>query len=187
MITNEGEAQKIEPGQGRIHIGVLLRTGWHGFLDELFRRLADAGFDDLTPSFSPVFQHVERGGTRIGVLAARAHMTNQSMGYLVDALETRGYFERKPDPHDRRASLVVITDRGREQIRVARRLIGDIEHEWEERIGAERMAQLREALKALACSLDNDLGRRPPRPATGSSNSTRVQDKTRQHPSSACS
>lgn len=165
MNNNAGEVQKIEPDQGRVHIGVLLRTGWHGFLDELFERLADEGFDDLTPSHSPVFQHIERGGTRIGVLAERAHMTNQSMGYLVDALEARGYFERKPDPDDRRASLVVITDRGREQIRVARRLIADIEREWEERIGAERMALLREALEALASSLSNDLGRRPPRRA----------------------
>jgi DNA-binding MarR family transcriptional regulator len=131
-----------------------MRTGWHGFVDELFVRLAAEGFDDLTPSHSPVFQHIEQGGTRIGVLAERARMTTQSMGYLVDALETRGYFERKPDPSDRRASLVVITDRGREEIRVARRLIAGIEREWEERIGADRMALLREALKALASSLD---------------------------------
>ena len=76
-------------------------------------RLSAEGFDDLRPAYSPVFQHMERRGTRIGVLAERARMTNQSMGYLVDALERRGYVERRPDPADRRAAVVVITDRGR--------------------------------------------------------------------------
>lgn len=143
-------ARQIEPGEGELHIGVLLREIWHGFLDELFERLAAEGFDDLRPAYSPVFQHIERGGTRIGVLAERARMTNQSMGYLVDALETRGYVERRPDPADRRAALVVITDRGRAQIAAARRLIAEIERAWTDRIGRERMVRLREGLEALA-------------------------------------
>lgn len=151
--------RKVEPGEGRRHLGVLLRTGWHGFLDELFARLAADGFEDLRPAHAPVFQHLERGGTRIGVLAERAQMTNQSMGYLVDALERRGYVERRPDPVDRRAALVVVTDRGRAQIAAARRHIADIEREWEQRIGPQRMTALREALEELALSLHGDTDR----------------------------
>lgn len=161
------QIRRAEPGEGRRHLGVLLRTGWHGFLDQLFARLAAEGFDDLRPAHSPVFQHLERGGTRIGVLAERARMTNQSMGYLVDALESRGYVERRPDPKDRRAALVVITDRGREQIAAARRHIAEIEREWQERIGRERMAALREGLDALALSLAGDAERPPEAAAPG--------------------
>ena len=147
------DARQVEPGEGEQHLGVLLRGLWHRFLDELFERLAAEGFDDLRPAHSPVFQHIERGGTRIGVLAERAQMTNQSMGYLVDALEKRGYVKRQPDPADRRAALVVITDRGRDEIAAARRLIAEIEREWTDRIGRERMASLRQALEALADSM----------------------------------
>ena len=167
VSADEDEPTKVEPGEGRRHLGVLLRGAFQGFLDELFARLAAEGFDDLRPAYSPVFQHLERGGTRIGVLAERAQMTNQSMGYLVDALERRGYVERRPDPGDRRAALVVITDRGREEIAAARRLIAEIEREWEQRIGSERMVALREALEALPASLDGDAGRRAERPAAG--------------------
>ena len=167
VSTVRDEIRKVEPGEGRGHLGVLLRTGWHGFLDELFTRLAAEGFDDLRPAHSPVFQHLEPGGTRIGVLAERARMTNQSMGYLVDALEARGYVERRPDPKDRRAALVVITDRGRAQIAAARRQIADIEREWEERIGSERMVALREGLEALALSIDGVAGRPTERQAAG--------------------
>ena len=167
MSAGRDEARKVEPGEGRRHLGVLLRTGWHGFLDELFARLAAEGFDDLRPAYSPVFQHLEPGGTRIGVLAERAQMTNQSMGYLIDALESRGYVERTRDPADRRAALVVITNRGREQITTARRLIAEIEREWEHRIGSQRMTALREGLQALAASLDGDTARRADRPPAG--------------------
>lgn len=165
-VTRRGrETARVEPGGGRRHLGVLLRTAFHGFLEELFARLAADGFDDLRPAYSPVFQHLEPGGTRIGVLAERAQMTNQSMGYLVDALERRGYVKRRPDPADRRAALVVITDRGRQEIAAARRLIAEIEREWEERIGSERMAALREALETLSASRDDDAGGRPERAA----------------------
>jgi DNA-binding MarR family transcriptional regulator len=164
---DEEEPTTVEPGEGRPHLGVLLRGAFQGFLDQLFARLSGEGFDDLRPAYSPVFQHLERGGTRIGVLAERAQMTNQSMGYLVDALERRGYVERRPDPADRRAALVVITDRGREEIAAARRLIAEIEREWEEQIGSERMAALREALEALPASPGGDAGRRAERPAAG--------------------
>lgn len=154
MSTSTTSTQ-IEPGEGGLHLGVLLRDAWHGFLDELFIRLAANGFDDLRPAYSPVFQHLERGGTRIGVLAERARMTNQSMGYLVDALEKRGYVERRPDPADRRAALVVITDRGRAEIAMARRLIAEIEQEWEDRVGSKPMATLREALEVLSPHSEN--------------------------------
>ena len=76
----------------------------------------------------------------------------------MDALEARGYVERRPDPGDRRAALVVVTDRGRAEIATARRLIANIEREWEERIGAARMAALRDALDALAATLERDSG-----------------------------
>lgn len=167
MSDVENQGSEVEPGEGRRHLGVLLRSSWYAFLDELFARLAAEGFDDLRPAYSPVFQHLQRGGTRIGVLAERAQMTNQSMGYLVDALERRGYVERTPDPADRRAALVVITDRGREQITTARRLIAEIEREWEQRVGSERMTALHDALQALAASQEGDAASRRRGPAPG--------------------
>lgn len=157
MTGAHEEARAIEPGQGERHVGVLLRSAFHDFLADLFARLAAEGFDDLRPAYSPVFQHLEANGTRVGVLAARAQMTNQSMGYLVDALERLGYVERRPDPADRRAALVVITERGREEIAAARRLIAQIERDWEQRIGSERMAALREALEALSAPLEGEV------------------------------
>src|SRR5436305_11748425 len=118
--------------------------------------LADAGFDDLRPAHTAVFQHIESGGSRLTELAERAQITKQSMGYLVDYLEQRGYLERRPDPSDRRAVLISLTDRGWEQVRAALKIIGTIEEELGSRLGEPRMQQLRELLGDLRQVTGND-------------------------------
>ena len=71
------------------------------------------------------------------------------MPYLIDYLEQRGYLERRPDPSDRRAALISLTDRGWEQVRAALRIIATIEEEWASGLGELRMQQLRELLGDL--------------------------------------
>jgi DNA-binding MarR family transcriptional regulator len=96
-----------------------------------------------------VFQHIEAGGSRLTDLAERAQITKQSMGYLVDYLEERGYVERRPDPTDRRATLICLTDRGWSQVRAALAIIAAVEAEWTQALGKERMAHLRDLLTEL--------------------------------------
>jgi DNA-binding MarR family transcriptional regulator len=97
---------------------------------ELVQRLTAAGYPDLQAATHPVFENLDRDGTRLTELAARADMTHQSMGELVDTLEQRGYLERRPDPADGRARLVCLTSKGREMVRTALREIADIEAAW---------------------------------------------------------
>jgi DNA-binding MarR family transcriptional regulator len=97
---------------------------------ELVQRLTAAGYPDLPAATHPVFENLDRDGTRLTELAARADMTHQSMGELVDTLEQRGYLERRPDPADGRARLVCLTSRGRQMVRTALREIEDIETTW---------------------------------------------------------
>jgi len=83
-------------------------------------------------------------------LAARAGMTKQSMGELVDDLEAKGFVGRRPDPRDRRARTVVLTDKGRRHARAALRIIGRMEREHRGRLGDARYEGLLEALDDLA-------------------------------------
>jgi DNA-binding MarR family transcriptional regulator len=66
------------------------------------------------------------------------------MGYLVDHLERCGYLERRPDPRDRRAALICLTERGWDQIRASLAIIAKLEEEWTRTLGAARIQQLRE-------------------------------------------
>jgi DNA-binding MarR family transcriptional regulator len=97
---------------------------------ELVERLTAAGYPDLPAATHPVFENLDRNGTRLTELADRADMTHQSMGELIDTLEQRGYVERRPDPADGRARLVCLTSKGRQMARVALREIAAIEANW---------------------------------------------------------
>ena len=76
----------------------LFRRTAHLMVAELVDRLATAGYPDLPAATHPVFENLDRDGTRLTDLAARADMTHQSMGELIDTLEHRGYVERLPTP-----------------------------------------------------------------------------------------
>src|SRR6476659_4770672 len=71
-----------------------------------------AGFPQK-PSHSAVFAQIKTEGSRLTALPRGANITPQAMRALVDELEALGYVERRPQPTDRRAKLIVLTDRGR--------------------------------------------------------------------------
>jgi DNA-binding MarR family transcriptional regulator len=61
----------------------------------------------------------ERGPIRQSVLAADCGLSPHSITDIVDGLERLGMAERRPDPTDRRAKLVAITDTGQAGLDVA--------------------------------------------------------------------
>src|SRR5579862_4128396 len=141
------------PGSSRDehpNLGILLRVPFQEIVRRVSAGLAEAGFDDLRPAHTAVFQHIDADGSRLTDLAERAQITKQSMGYLVDYLEHRGYLERRPDPSDRRASLVCLTERGWAQIQTALAIIATLEEDWTRTLGNEQMRQLRNLLSQLA-------------------------------------
>lgn len=107
-----------------------------------------AGFPQK-PSHSAVFAQLGPQGSRLTDLARGANMTPQAMGELVDELEELGYVERRPDPTDRRAKLIVLTARGHECIAAGIATIYGIEERIEQILGPQGHAQLRRILSAL--------------------------------------
>src|ERR1700758_1313603 len=61
----------------------------------------------------------EHGPTRQNVLAADFGLSPRTITDIVDGLERLGMAERRPDPTDRRAKLVAITDAGEAGLDVA--------------------------------------------------------------------
>jgi DNA-binding MarR family transcriptional regulator len=61
----------------------------------------------------------EQGPARQNVLAAEFGLSPHSITDLVDGMERLGVAERRPDPTDRRAKLVAITDAGEAALDVA--------------------------------------------------------------------
>ena len=131
-------------------IGALLVLPFSEINRRVFEAYAAAGFTDLRPAHTPVFQYLLADGDRVVDLAARAQTTKQAMGYLVDYLEKAGYLERIPDPNDGRAQIVRRTAKGRKVNRIARETVEKIQKEWAEVIGEEKMVELLKTLRELA-------------------------------------
>ncbi len=130
-------------------IGALLRVPFQAIMTRIAEGLVALGYTDLRPAHFAVFQHMLPRGRRLTELAELAQMTKQSMGFLVDYLEERGYVKREPDPLDRRAKIVCYTDKGRDVEKRARELIQGIESEWAQSVGEERFQQFRQTLKDI--------------------------------------
>jgi DNA-binding MarR family transcriptional regulator len=108
-----------------------------------------AGAVDVTPTQARLMAQVDPDGTRTVTLAARARITKQSAGFLVDQLERAGYVERVPDPADGRAKLVRLTRRGRTVGDAADAVVAESLREWEQHLGAARMRALEETMRLL--------------------------------------
>ena len=76
-------------------------------------------------------------------------VTKQALNYLLRDLERMGYVELHPDPSDRRARLIALTDRGRSLVPVIRGAVADAQREWAAELGKERFAELIELLVEL--------------------------------------
>jgi DNA-binding MarR family transcriptional regulator len=133
----------------RVPLIRLLGVAFDDFSAEVAKRVEAAGIRDIRPGHGCVFGNIEPEGSRLTDLAERAGMTKQSVGEVASDLERRGYVERVPDPSDGRAKIIRLTPRGREVQAIGRRLIADVERDWAERYGEERVAALREALEAI--------------------------------------
>jgi DNA-binding MarR family transcriptional regulator len=101
------------------------------------------------PSHSAVFAQIRPEGSRLTGLARGANMTPQAMGELIDELEALGYVERRPDPNDRRAKLIMLTERGHACIAAGIATIKGIEHRIDNILGPRGHAQLRSLLSKL--------------------------------------
>lgn len=121
--------------------------------DELYERLEQAGHTELTRLHGAVIAHLDQTGTRAIELARRSGRHKQVIGRIVDELEAIGYVERRAENADRRAKLVVPTDRGREVMRLSDEIVRDIERRVAGVVGKGRFDEFRTTFAEVADSL----------------------------------
>lgn len=120
-------------------------------IQKLHGRIAEAGHPAIRDGHGCVFGFIDiEHGSRLTDLAQNAGFTKQAVGEAVSELERLGYVTREPDPVDRRAKIIKLTDRGMDAVLKGRRILAETEREWAEQIGPELMASLREAATRIA-------------------------------------
>lgn len=130
----------------------LMRRAYNALSAQLFGVVVAAGHGDLRPAHGNVLEHLSERPSmplRLVDIAALAGMTPQSVGGLVDDLEARGYVERRPDPADRRAKRIHLTDRGVATASSAERAMREVEEHLVAVLGQEDYRNLRASLERV--------------------------------------
>lgn len=130
--------------------GRVLSNALTRFEARVLELMAQAGHAQTRLPHINLTRYLDRGGTRITVLARRANMTNAAMTELIDQCEGLGLVIRLADPSDRRARVVNFTDAGRVWLAAFSRALKKAERELVEEIGADAAATLFGALARYA-------------------------------------
>lgn len=131
------------------HVGRLLLEAHRAFSVRAFEKLRARGHPGLGSAHTALLANMDLEGTRITTLAERAGMTKQGMGQLVADLVGQGYLDRRPDPSDRRATIVTFTDEGWRFLRDAFEVKREMEAEYASLLGPDRFDELRASLATL--------------------------------------
>jgi len=130
-------------------MGALLRIPWETVRRRMVERLHEHGFGDLDAAHLSLFLFPGPHGAKPSELAARLGASKQSINHLLGQLERMGYLERRDDADDLRARRIHVTARGKSAGLVMREAVKEVEREWEAKLGAKRLGQLREMLSEL--------------------------------------
>ena len=143
--------------------GTLLLKIYQGFERRLIAALKERGHPDFRTKYGAVLANIDADGTRLSTLAERAAMSRPSMVELIDELESNGYVRREPDLNDRRAKLIVPTEKGMDTISVAAEVIDGLEHSFCELLGEQQYQAMRRALGQLHAHFGHKSGSAQPR------------------------
>lgn len=112
--------------------------------------LARRGFDDVRPAHGFAFARISGTQATTADVAAHLGITKQAAAQLVDHLVGHGYLTREADPHDGRAKLLVLTERGRACTTAAEQAANDEVQRWKAQLSPQQFAEMREALNLIA-------------------------------------
>ncbi len=104
----------------------------------------------LSPHQARALRVLGDEGLRVSALAQGLRIAPRSATEVADGLEAQGLVERAPDPDDRRAVLVRLTDAGRAVLARAERARTEESETLFARLDATERAQLARLLRQLA-------------------------------------
>ena len=125
---------------------LLGRSEW--FAREIMKGVKRSEYAFITPAQSRLLAHMGGRPTSMAELARRLAISRQAVHKTVAELVRRGILEVRDDPDKGNAKLVVYTDKGRQVNRAGAQIIERLEERVAERIGRERLQDLRTLLAA---------------------------------------
>ena len=130
----------------QVHLGRLLGHAMRRFDERVLQLMAQhievplalanlAARDKVSAAHIHITRHLALTGSRLTELAARAGVSKQAMGKLVDQCEAWALVQRQPDLRDARACLVVFTPTGLSWLQAFKDAVAQAETEFRQAVG----------------------------------------------------
>jgi DNA-binding MarR family transcriptional regulator len=155
-IAAAQELALVDGDPSQVTLPALLDLAVDAMYADFRELLEQSPYTDVRPTHGCVFRFVHGDGMRLTELATKAGLTKQSVGEIVDDLSGLGYIERFPDPTDKRAKLIRLTEKGLDAQRIGFASFDKLESDWAEIFGADRIAALRSLLEDIALAKSPD-------------------------------
>jgi len=142
----------------RKDFGLLLAQALNAYVEHLHRRLGDAGFSDLRPTFGLPLRALRERPRTLTELARELGVTKQAAAKVVGELDHRRLIEREPSPADGRSTLLRLSRRGQALVAAAIEIGNAVERDLAAELGAGAAAGLRAGLERLVDEPPWDVG-----------------------------
>ena len=136
------------------HLGRQLLMLERHFTGQALASMQAHGITDINLGHFSVLPYVDEQGVRATVIATRSGISKQAVGKTLDDLKAKGYLMALPDPDDKRASLVRLSDKGLAMMQLALQATKEVEQHWSVLIGDESVAVLKSICGDLLMRLD---------------------------------
>lgn len=134
-------------------VGSLLDDAREIWQEDL-RRSLERRQSPLLGAGAELLGHISLAGISQSLLAERLGLTKQAVQQTLDQLEKTGLVRRAPDPVDRRAKYIVLTETGLYALEARREAEREVERLWRDEIGKKRFDRLRRTLLRIAAARD---------------------------------
>jgi DNA-binding MarR family transcriptional regulator len=134
----------------RANLGFLLAKASQRWNELLAAEFAAAGYPEVRPAYGSILLPLwEEDDLRMGELGRRARLAKQTMTTMVRLMERDELVSRAPDPEDRRAQRVRLTERGRDLRKVARKVLTALDRRVSERLSEREIATFESCLQEV--------------------------------------
>lgn len=141
-----GQSSAASPVTSRIMAGLTQALDW--FDNSLQNVVASRGFQPFHRTQSMIIMHIALGIDTPSDIAREMGLTRQNVHHMAKGLIDSGVIESTPDPRDPRRNLYRLSAEAGELRSMALATMTRLEQVLEARIGAQRVADLRDALHA---------------------------------------
>jgi DNA-binding MarR family transcriptional regulator len=135
----------------------LLHVPQHDLQSQVTTRLERLGFPALRPAHVQLLSAVgtDNIGVRLADLVTAVSLPKQTVGDLIDDLETMRMVERFPDPDHGVIKRVRLGPKGRVWANEVKRVAQATEARWASQLGSKKMKSLRALLEELAATVED--------------------------------